>query len=206
MTRITEIVYDWLGWCPNAGMAGQKKAAAPQTGFMTGSLSRDQRRQQGGGPVVPPSGVYEHTQRGDMIIAALSFAILLILATSYIAGFVWVTLFVLIVLAGALLVCSTLTVSVGENTLSIRFGPVGLIRRSWPLQEIESVVPVTNPWYYGLGIHGTPRGVLYNVSGFRGIEVRLFSGTIFRVGTDEPEELSNAILQACSAKNTGERS
>jgi hypothetical protein len=131
-----------------------------------------------------------------MMIAVFAFAILLVLATSCIAGFVWVVLFVLIILAGALLVCSTLTVTVGSGALSIRFGPVGLIRKSWPLEEVESVVPVTNPWYYGLGIHWTPHGILYNVSGFSAVEVRLFPGTTFRVGTDEPDQLCAAIRQA----------
>lgn len=206
MTRIAEILYDWLGWCPNSGMAGVRKAAAPEKEFIAGTHRRDQRRRQSGRMNVLLADFYEHTQRGDMIIAAFAFAILLILTISHVAGFVWVTLFVLIVLAGALLICSTLTVSVGGDALSIRFGPVGLIRKSWPLHEIESVVPVTNPWYYGLGIHATPRGVLYNVSGSKGIEVRLNSGTTFRIGTDEPEQLCDAILQACSAKNTGELS
>jgi hypothetical protein len=58
------------------------------------------------------------------------------------------------------------------------------------------VIPVTNPWYYGLGIHWTPHGILYNVSGFSAVEVRLFPGTTFRVGTDEPDQLCAAIRQA----------
>ncbi len=197
MTRITEKMGEWLGWCPNAGSAGTRRTAVAGGAFSTGSRHRERRGQQGpGGEGIPPGGRYEHTQRGDMMIAVFSVAILLILASVHIAGFVWVTLFVLIVLAGALLVCSTLTVTVGPDALSIRFGPVGLIRKSWPLADVESVVPVTNPWYYGLGIHWTPHGVLYNVSGFRAVEVRFFSGTTIRIGSDEPEELCTAIRRA----------
>ncbi len=48
------------------------------------------------------------------------------------------------------------------------------------------------------GIHLTPEGWLYNVSGFRAVAVRLKSGKRFLLGTDEPERLCQAISRALS--------
>ena len=72
------------------------------------------------------------------------------------------------------------------------FGP-GWIGRSFPLREIRSWTPVTNPWWYGWGIHLTPSGWLYNVGGSRAVQLDLHNGRSLRVGTDEPERLCEAI-------------
>jgi len=59
---------------------------------------------------------------------------------------------------------------------------------------------VKNHWYYGWGIRLTPHGVLYNVSGFYAVELRLRTGKEFRIGTDVPQELDAAIRQALPPK------
>ena len=46
----------------------------------------------------------------------------------------------------------------------------------------------------------TPHGVLYNVSGFDAVEIKLRTGKKFRIGTDVPQELDAAIRQALSHK------
>jgi len=145
---------------------------------------------------MPWEGLYEHTQRGSLIIGAVAAAVFLILATMYFFGPVLVTIIVLAIMLFTLAICSTLTVSADADALRIRFGPVGVIRKSWPMSDVESVTAVTNPWYYGWGIHLTPHGTLYNVSGYGAVEVRLYTGKTFRIGTDEPEVLKHAIEQA----------
>jgi hypothetical protein len=166
-------------------------------GFSAGSpVTKNHGSAGSAGSGLSGGGKYEHTQRGTLIIAAVSAAIILILAISLFAGFVWVTGMVVVILAFVLAICSTLTVSVGGKNLRIRFGPVGLIRKEWPLSEIVSVRTVTNSWYYGWGIRWTPRGPLYNVSGFQAVEVLLVSGKTFRIGTDEPDALKAAIERA----------
>jgi hypothetical protein len=62
------------------------------------------------------------------------------------------------------------------------------------------VAAVTNPWYYGWGIRWTPKGPLYNVSGFEAVEIRMLSGKSFRIGTDEPDLLRQAIDKAIGGK------
>lgn len=197
-TRLSEIVHEWMGWCPNASMTKAKNSSDAGLPFPAGNPLTKSPGPSGADGARDPGKLYERTQRGTLIFGAITAAIIIILASMYLFGIVWVTVFVLGIMIIVLAIFSTLTVSVGNDTLRIRFGPVGLIRKSWPLKDIVSVMAVTNPWYYGWGIHFTPHGTLYNVSGYGAVEVRLLSGKTFRIGTGEPEELRCAIEQARS--------
>ncbi len=139
---------------------------------------------------------YEITQRGTLIIGAVLAVILIIVASIFVFGAVWVTVLVIGIMILALAIFSTLTVSVRQDALRIWFGPIRLIKKSWPISDIATVTTVTNPWYYGWGIRWTPHGPLYNVAGFQAVEVTLVSGKKFRIGTDQPEELKRAIEKA----------
>lgn len=201
MIHVAEVIRGWLGWCPNGHMMNVKTRDTGH-GVSAGSLVTKSSGASGSeGAGVPDRGIYEHTQRGMLIIGAVSAAILLTLTISMFAGFVWIVGMVVAILAFVLAICSTLTVSIGGENLRIRFGPVGLIRKTWELSDIVSVRTVTNPWYYGWGIRWTPHGLLYNVSGFQAVEVLLASGKAFRIGTDEPDTLKAAIERAMSPKN-----
>jgi len=207
MTRITEIIHGWLGWCPNGHVTKVAKSSDAGPGFYRATPTAKSPGPSGAdGSGKPWEGKYEHTQLGTIIIGAVTTAVAVILASMYLFVAVWVTFLVLGLMIIVLAICSTLTVAIQDDTLSIRFGPVGLIRKSWPLAEIDTVTTVTNNWYYGWGIRWTPHGLLYNVSGSRAVEVRLFSGKKFRIGTDEPEELSRAILHECAASSTASKS
>jgi hypothetical protein len=92
-----------------------------------------------------------------------------------------------------LLLFSTLTVVVRDQTIHVCVGP-GLIRRRIPLRRIRAVRVVRTPWYYGWGIRLTPSGWLWNVSGQGGVEIQSDDGRCFRIGSDEPERLAE-ILQ-----------
>jgi hypothetical protein len=94
-----------------------------------------------------------------------------------------------------MLLFHSLTVEVARGYLVIRFG-VGLVRKRWPLKEIESVEIVRNRWWYGWGIRLTPHGWLFNVSGSDAVQVRLENGKQVRIGTDEPEKLQRALMDA----------
>jgi len=194
ITRISEIIHEWMGWCPN-----RDAMTATNRGNITFPLGEDRRQVKNPGPSgadgsdTPWHGRYEHTQRGSFIIGAVSVVIVLILAISYLSGIQWVAIMVLGVMVILLAIMSTLTASVGVDTLAIRFGPIGLIRKSWPLSEIVSATTVTNQWVYGWGIRWTPHGPLYNVAGSKAVEILLYSGKRIRIGTDEPAALKAAI-------------
>jgi hypothetical protein len=141
---------------------------------------------------------YAHTQKGILIIIAILAAIVLISAIMIAAGINWITIAVLIILFAVLALFSKLTVIIWQDKLEVRFGP-GLIRKYFKLEEIISCRIVKNPWYYGWGIRITPNGSLYNVSGFYAVEIALITGSKFRIGTDVPDELKNAIDLALRA-------
>lgn len=206
MTRIAETIHGWLGWCPQGSLSARKSNCTLRETPVARPVVQNTNHR---GPVTgDPSGnlPYEHTQRGDMMIAIFSLAIIVIIAAQFLGGFVWVAGVVLGILLIVLLLFSTLTITVDFERITIRFGPVGLLKKSWLIEEVESAVPIKNPWYYGLGIHWTPRGILYNVSGSGGVEVRLYSGALFRIGSDEPEVVCRAICHAYSSDTGGGQS
>jgi hypothetical protein len=95
------------------------------------------------------------------------------------------------------LLFSSLTVEVGDGELRFHFGP-GFWRKRIALSEVSAATPTQNSWWEGWGIRFTPRGMLYNVSGTNAVEIELRSGRRFRIGTDEPEALVQAIQTAMS--------
>jgi len=140
---------------------------------------------------------YEHTQVGYFIIVAIVAAMVaigIILATTSVN---WIAIAVLVVLAVALVLFPSLTVAIREEELLVQFGP-GVIRKRFRLNEIESCQAIRNPWYYGWGIRLTPHGMLFRVSGFHAVLMKLITGKEYLIGTDVPQELEEAIRQAIS--------
>ena len=138
---------------------------------------------------------YRHTQAGTVIIGAVACVAIVTLTILFAAAGTssLLTLTVLAMSAVVLALFSSLTVVVGNHTLTCRFG-VGLIRRDIPLKDIEQIRAVVNPWYAGWGIRWIPgKYWLWNISGFRAVELTMKDGRRFRIGTDEPEALIQAI-------------
>lgn len=136
--------------------------------------------------------MYHHTQIGHVTrFAALAGAAAA--AVAFLAIGAPPAAWVVVAVAGLVgFGFGSLTVEVTHDRLTFWFGP-GVLRRSFPLADIDSFTAVTNPWWYGWGIHFTPRGWLYNVGGLRAVELALQSGRTLRVGTDEPEVLCQVI-------------
>ena len=138
---------------------------------------------------------YQHTQFGSVIVfgcGAIGLAMLLIAAFSpHPAPYLLVGAVVLLSCA----LFSTLTIAIEDGVLRASFGP-GLVQKKVRLAEIASVRPIPVRWWYGWGIRLTPRGWLYNVSGWDAVEITLCSGRRFCLGTDEPEDLLKAIQDA----------
>jgi hypothetical protein len=137
---------------------------------------------------------YHHTQPGTVIILALGAGILIMTPLTWLApspGIIpWIV-------PGSLGLCGVLfysmTIRVEDGWLKWHFGP-GLIRKKVALPEIESVEPVRNSWVCGWGIHYTGKGGwLYNVSGMEAVQIVMKNGKRFRLGTDEPMALAQAI-------------
>ena len=138
---------------------------------------------------------YQHTQIGYLAIILLAIVLLFIASFMAVYGFNWIAFVFLIILGVCLVLFATLTVLIEEDVLEIRFGP-GVIRKKFPLKDIESCQIVKNPWYYGWGIRLTPHGWLFNVSGFYAVEISMKTGKKYRIGTDVPNDLEKVIQQS----------
>ena len=145
--------------------------------------------------------IYKHTQIGAVILALLGSAILLSAVSIFTIGSHPILIAVLIVLLACAILFPSMTVEIGNGLLTWRFG-LGIIHKIVRVTEVESAEAVRNHWLYGWGIHLTPHGWLYNVSGLSAVQVRLKSGKRFRLGTDEPEELVRAIASAKAFRST----
>ncbi|MGE0594237.1 MAG: hypothetical protein AB7G23_18520 [Vicinamibacterales bacterium] len=137
------------------------------------------------------AAIYRHTQVGYVTLGALGVAAL---------GAAWssirtsspIALGAALLLGGLVMMFSTLTVVVDDASLDVSFGP-GLIRRRIPLGRIRAAREVRNRWYYGWGMRLTPAGWLWNVSGLGAVEVEFDDGHRFRIGSDEPGRLAEAL-------------
>ena len=136
--------------------------------------------------------VYRRTQVGTVTILALAAAVVLVGALGVLTGRHPVAVAVLVLLLAALGLFCCLTIEIDQRRLRCFFGP-GLIRRTFPLNEVVSARRVRNRWYYGWGIRLTPTGWMFNVSGLDAVELALASGARFRIGTDRPDEVIRAL-------------
>lgn len=134
---------------------------------------------------------YKHTQIGYVIIVS-------ILIGAGVAITLNVPLLLLIIgIFGVLF--STLTVSVEGEDVRLWFGP-GFINKQFLLEDIE-FCQITKAKCWSWGIHGWPgKAWLYNVSGFRSVELKMKNGMKYYIGTDEPEALEKAIREAIHAE------
>jgi hypothetical protein len=57
--------------------------------------------------------------------------------------------------------------------------------RNLRLADIAGCEAIRTRWWYGWGIHLTPYGWLYNVSGFDAVAITLRNGRKFALGTDD---------------------
>ena len=85
-----------------------------------------------------------------------------------------------------------LTVEVNKDVVRLYFG-FGIIHRSILREHIAMVTQVRNRWWWGFGIRWTPHGWMWNISGLDAIELTYHNGKKFRIGTDEPEALLEAL-------------
>lgn len=148
---------------------------------------------------MPP---YKHRQIGTLMIFGLGSGvimtlILLLQAQPGPAKIISSLIFTLIVCC--LLLFWSLTVEVTSDHVLVYFG-FGIIHRKLSLTDIQQVNVIRTPWYYGWGIRPAPHGWMFNVSGFGGVELIFNNNERFRIGSDEPELLFQAIQQQLSKR------
>ncbi len=87
----------------------------------------------------------------------------------------------------------TLTVTVDQDAVSCRFGPLGVIGKRLAFADIRRAAAIRTSPLWGWGMRLTPRGWLWNVWGLDAVEFEMTNGTRFAVGTDEPQALISAL-------------
>ncbi|MFO1424385.1 MAG: hypothetical protein U1F70_12185 [Candidatus Competibacteraceae bacterium] len=138
---------------------------------------------------------YHHTQFGAVVAGILLSLSAVAAGAELVTGPSALTVLGPVLMGVFLMLFGTLTVEIDESHLRFRFG-IGLIHKRVPLAEIVEARPVRTTWTDGWGIHYTARGWLYNVSGWDAVEITLTSGQRLRLGTDEPQRLTQALLAA----------
>ena len=118
---------------------------------------------------------YRHTQIGYTTITALGAVICLIIAHIQFFGAAPLPIAVLIILVVCLLIFLSLTIEIRDGFLSWKLG-FGLIHKNVPASDIIRATPIKITHFQGWGIHWTPGGWLYNVSGFQAVEFELKIG------------------------------
>ncbi len=138
------------------------------------------------------SQYYKHTQIGYVTLASSALISLIMVGWMLILGPHIISTAVLIIMIIVSILFGSLTVELSHQVLHWYFG-IGLLKFNVPLRDVDQTQRVRNSWLYGWGIHYTPYGWLYNASGFEAIQFHLKNGRTFRLGTDEPEVLQQAI-------------
>jgi hypothetical protein len=136
---------------------------------------------------------YAHTQIGHAIIWSL-LAIILIGSCGFVGSSRHreIPIVILIILLVSLILFYKLTITIEGQTLCASFG-IGIVRKRVPLAQIVGCEPIRIRWWYGWGIHLTPYGWLYNVSGLDAVAITLRDERKFALGTDDPQGLTDAI-------------
>ena len=138
---------------------------------------------------------YRHTQPGIVMIAALAPGAAIVAFAAFVipvSGVRWILVAMAVGLIILAWLFSSLTVEVHAQEVRWHFGP-GFWRYRLALAEIAAAEPVRNSWLNGFGIRIGPGVRLYNVSGLDAVELRLKSGEIRRLGTDDPQGLAAAV-------------
>jgi hypothetical protein len=139
---------------------------------------------------------YEHTQAGYLITSVLFAAAVFVAITGILmpsdpgAFAISATLEVIFLICAV--VFSKMTITIDDKILHAYFA-MGIRFKKVPLAEIADCEPIRTRWWFGWGIHLSPYGWLYNVSGFDAVAVILRDGRKFALGTDDPQGLVSAI-------------
>jgi len=144
---------------------------------------------------------YKHTQIGHVVIwAVLVISVVVAIETiSQPSRSHEISVVISLLLLVTIPLFCRLRIEIDDQTLLASFG-IGLIKKKVPLAQIIACEPIRIRGWYGWGIHLTPYGWLYNVSGLDAVAIALRNGRKFALGTDDPHGLVAAIRRFSSAE------
>jgi hypothetical protein len=135
--------------------------------------------------------LYKHTQIAWSIIipadiGALIFLYLIFVKDTRFAALGFFILVLMTYLFYALSVTGT------DETLQVKFG-IGLIRKTFRLEDIQTVEPFRTSFWHGLGIHYSADGTVFNVSGYDAVRLTMTDRKRYIIGTDDRDRLMRYI-------------
>lgn len=147
------------------------------------------------------------TQPGTFSIAVIVPIMILCIVMLAVAGLdepaiMIIFSFIILIFILCLLTFYRLTIIIDDTHLTFKMG-IGMVSKSFPLSEIESCTSVKNPIIFGIGIHMTSSGWLYNVSGSYAVELAFKNrkGRV-RIGTNKPEEIAKIVNERIDNKTS----
>lgn len=142
---------------------------------------------------------YRHRQHSVALTIAIVAVVITLIVLVMGAGadpvgrWIAVAMGFLLLVLGA--VFRRLDVEIGDRAVTVSFG-WGWPSRTIELVDVVNADAVRNRWWHGFGIRKVRNGWMFNVDGLDAVELVLRSGKVFRIGTDEPDELLSALRTA----------
>lgn len=135
---------------------------------------------------------YNHSQTAGWPIWVTALAAIVALIVVYIIQPVWVLWLTALVLAVMLVLFWKMRVVVDDEYVHAIYG-IGLFHFKWPMADLVAAEQVRNRAWWGWGIRWTPYGWLYNIAGLDAVQITRKNRKPFRIGTDEPQNLLDAL-------------
>ena len=151
-----------------------------------------------------PGPRYERTQFGTAMAVATLLGLVVagwaiaIVSRATLQAVPWLPWALYGVLALAFLMFGWMRVVVDERAVRAIMG-IGLVQKSVEVADIRRADVVRTRVWWGWGVHWTPAGWLYNVSGRRAVRLELASERPVMIGTGDPRGLHEAIEAARAA-------
>lgn len=128
-----------------------------------------------------------------MLPLLLLFSVLLIKSWLANTPDFYIHIFLVLTFLICLLIFYKLTIIVDRTHVSFKLG-IGLVRKTYKIEDLKSCKAVTNSIFNGIGIRMLSNGWLYNVSGLEAIELQFVNKkSIVRIGTNNSDEISHLI-------------
>lgn len=153
--------------------------------------------------------MYDKSQTGWLVIL-IFVPIIVFMPLAYIKQ--WgdnpVTLGSLIVLTGIMvfiaLLFYKLRIKIDDAGIHLIYG-IGLVRKTIRPDRVDHIECIKTPWYYGLGIRITPKGILYNIHSLKAVRIEYQKGgkqKRIMIGTPQPEELKEFLQHKYNSGKT----
>ena len=144
--------------------------------------------------------LYRHTQYGALMFGVF-LVVAVLIATIAVADIREGRLTAALVMIGVTLFGMAMfyaaTIEITSEAIKFWFG-IGIVRTTIPLSEVQSVKVIQNPWYYFWGVKSIPGGWWWAIAPGAGVEITLKNGRLVQLGSDQPQQLCQAIEAARS--------